>query len=191
MTDEPVAELNARTPLNALSSRVIGSVTLNELTFDAITSIAPFKDQEKPVSEALKQQIGAGFPKPNRATGKAGARVVWSGLGQAFVLGPPPRPIQGAAMTDQSDAWACAEIKGPGAPDVLARLTPLDLRQAVFKTGHAARTEIAHMSGLILRIGADRYVVMVMRSMAQTLLHEVERAMQMVAARDDLGAPGL
>ncbi len=180
-----MVDLIARTPLNAMAPRTIGNVTLSELTFDAITSLAPFKGQQKSVSDALKGQIDAALPKPNRATGKAAARVVWFGLDQALVLGPPLAAIPGAAMTDQSDAWTCVQLDGKGARDVLARLTPLDLRAAIFKTGHAARTEIAHMSGLILRTGATRYQLMVFRSMAQTLSHEVESAMQMVAARQD------
>jgi len=181
-----VVDLIVKTPCNGMTPRHIGRLTLSEVLPEAITSLAPFQGQEKPVSDALKKQIGAAFPKPNRATGKPGARVLWSGLGQALVLGPALKPIKGAAMTDQSDAYACVELKGQGARAALARISPLDLRESVFKTGHAARTEIAHMSGLILRSGAERYQLMVYRSMAQTLLHDLDSAMQMVAARDAL-----
>ena len=89
-------------------------------------------------------------------------------------------------MTDQTDAWTCAALEGPGARDVLARLTPLDLRPSGFRIGAAARTELAHMSAVLMRIGAERYGVMVFRSMARTLRHDIEAAMQVVAARDRL-----
>ncbi|UYV38647.1 sarcosine oxidase subunit gamma [Rhodobacteraceae bacterium D3-12] len=180
-----MGELTAKTPLDGMEPRTIGGVTLAEVTHQAITSLAPFAGQEGGVSDALKSQIGAAFPKPGRTTGKAGNRVVWSGMGQALVLGPSLAAISGAAMTDQSDAWTCVALSGEGVRDVLARLTPLDVRDGAFKTGHAARTEIAHMSGLILRVGASRFEVMVFRSMAKTLLHDVERAMGFVAARTD------
>lgn len=182
---DALLDLTAKTPLEGLKPRRIGGVELAELRFDAITSLAPCKGQEAAVSDALKSQIGAAFPKPGRSTGKAGRRVTWSGMGQAFVLGPRLAPIPGAAMTDQSDAWAAVALEGEPVPDVLARLTPLDLRPAVFKTGHAARSEVAHMPALLMRTGKTRYEVMVFRSMAKTLLHELERAMQIVAARND------
>ncbi|WP_137703102.1 sarcosine oxidase subunit gamma [Marimonas lutisalis] len=181
-----MTDLLAKSPCDGLLPLTIGSVTVTEIAFDAITSLAPFKGQESAVSDALKVQMGAAFPKPNRTTGKAHARAVWSGVGQALVLGPPLAPIPGAAMTDQTDAWTCVALEGDGARDVLARLTPLDLRPSVFKQGHAARTEIAHMGGVLMRTGENRYGLMVFRSMAATLVHDLEIAMQSVAARGRL-----
>lgn len=177
-------KLAAKTPLDGLAPKTLGQITMREVSFDAITSVAPFQGQERAVSDALKTQIGAALPKPGRATGKPGARVVWSGIGQALVLGPNIAAIPGAALSDQSDAWACVAIEGDGVRDVLARLTPLDLRDGAFKTGHAARTEFDHMPACIMRTGKDAYCVMVFRSMAETLWHGVEAAMQVVAARN-------
>ena len=178
-----MVDLIARTPLGGIAPRSIGAVTLSEISHEAITSLAPFRGQEAAVSAALKKRFGAAFPKPGRYTGKAGARALWSGMGQALILGAALEPIPGAAITDQSDAWTCVALDGQGARDVLARLTPLDLRAGVFRTGQAARTEIAHMSGIVLRTGAERYEMMVFRSMAQTLWHDLETAMRMVAGR--------
>lgn len=179
-------ELLAKSPCDGLLPRSIGGVTLTEITFDAITSVAPFAGQASAVSDALKAQMGAAFPQPNRTTGKANARAVWSGMGQALVLGVPLKPISGAAMTDQTDAWACVALEGEGARDVLARVTPLDLRPSVFKLGHAARTELAHMSAVLMRTGANRYGIMAFRSMAKTLVHDLTEAMTSVAARAQL-----
>ena len=181
-----MTELLARTPCEGLLPVTIGKAMLSETDPGAITSIAPFKGQADAVSDALKARIGAGFPKPGRSTGKQGARVVWSGLDQAFVLGPMLAAIPGAAMTDQSDAWACVTLEGAAARDVLARVTSLDIRPSVFKQGHAARTELAHMSVILIRTGAERYEIMAFRSMAKTLVHDLPEAMRAVAARAGL-----
>ena len=176
-----MARLIAKSAGEALPVR-IGGMTLSEEHPEKITCIAPFKGQEKSVSEALKSAIGAAFPAPNRSTGKAGARLVWSGLGQAMLLGPSV-DIKGAALTDQSDGWSCLSLQGEGARDVLARLTPLDLRDGVFKRGHAARSLLGHMNAIFLRSGAERYDMLVFRSMTQTAIHELTEAMTSVSAQ--------
>lgn len=161
----------------------IGKVSLVELRFDAITSVAPFKGQDRAVSDALVAQIGAAFPQPNRTTGEALKRVVWTGRGQAMVLGTALAPIPGASMTDQTDAWACVALEGDGARDVLTRLVPIDLRPARFEVGHTARTLVGHMSAILSRSGDERFDIMVFRSMAGTLVHDLKEAMETIAAR--------
>lgn len=89
-----------------------------------------------------------------------------------------------AALSDQSDAWACVELTGPDVEDVLARLVPVDMRSASFKRGQSVRTLIQHMNGSITRIGADRFLVLVFRSMAATLVHDLKEAMESVAAQN-------
>lgn len=160
----------------------VGTLSLTEPDFGAITMVAPFKAKGKAVSDAMKKATGVGFPAPGRSGGKAGARVVWVGMGQALVLGAPVS-IPDAAITDQTDAWCVLALEGVGAADVLARLTPLDLRDAVFKRGHAARSLLGHMNCLFLRTGATRYELMVFRSMAHTAVHEIRRAMESVTAQ--------
>lgn len=178
-----MVELIAKSPCEGLLPKEIGSVTLSEDVFDAITSVAPFRGQAKAVSDALKSQIGAALPGANRTTGKAQSRAVWSGRGQALILGPALKPIKGAAMTDQTDAWACVTVEGTDARAVLARLVPIDLRDASFKRGHAARTQVMHMNIVLMRTGAERFGIMAFRSMAGTLVHDLETAMEAVAAR--------
>lgn len=179
-----MARLIAKTACSGLLPIETGTVGMSEMLPEAITLVAPFDGQEKAVSEALKSTIGAAFPAPGRATGKAGARIVWSGLGQALVLGPPA-DVPGAAISDQSDAWACIVLEGANVPAVLARLCPLDLRESSFKRGHAARTLLGHMTCLILRSGVARYELLVFRSMARTAIHELARAMTSVAAQHE------
>ncbi len=177
-----MANLTAKTPFDALLPIEAGDVRLSEVTPDRITWIAPQKGQMAKVSRALDKQLGADFPSPNtHANG-----LVWFGPDQALVLGTALKPIAGAAMVDQTSAWACCALEGAGATDVLARLVPIDLRDTAFGAGAAARTLLGHMNCVLLRTGPTRYEVMVFRSMAATLVHEVERAMTMVAARAEM-----
>ena len=96
------------------------------------------------------------------------------------MLGVAPQS-KGAAVTDQSDAWCCVELAGAGVDDALSRVTPIDTR--AMKRGHTARTLVQHVSVVLTRTGKDRFEVMALRSMATTLVHDLERAMSGVAAR--------
>jgi heterotetrameric sarcosine oxidase gamma subunit len=176
-----VASLVAKTPCAGLLPVTHGTTTLSELTPEAITSIAPFDGEEAAVSAALEATAGAGFPAPNRWTGTT-TRIVWTGPGQAMALGPRVAP-PGAALTDQSDAWAVMRLEGQGAEAVLARLIPIDVRRAQMPQGHAARTLLHHMTCTLMRVGDDAFDILVFRSMAATAVHHIETAMRSVAAQ--------
>ena len=182
MGDGCVAKLLAKSAGYGLLPLQIGELTLVELPVDTITSVAPYAGKEASVSKALKAKIGAGLPAQGRAVGKASARVVWSGLDQVLVLGPKVN-VPDAAVSDQSDGWLHVALEGDDARDVLARLCPLDLRDSVFKRGHAAGSLLGHMNCLYLRTGADRYEMLVFRSMAHTAVSELKRAMESVTAQ--------
>ena len=176
-----MARLVARTPCEGLLPVTAGSVTLSEVVPEAITSVAPLADQRTAVSVVLEAAIGAAFPEPGRWTGTE-TRIVWTGPDQAMVMGPRIAP-EGAAVTDQSDAWAVVRIDGEGAEAVLARLIPIDVRRAHFPRGHAARTMLHHMTCTLLRVGDDVFEIMVFRSMAATAVHHLETAMRSIAAQ--------
>ena len=177
-----MAKLIAKSPCAWLLPKTIGAVDLTEVEPSHITLIAPLKGQTKAVSEALKSALGLACPAPNRTSG-TGARAVWCAMGQALLIGAPCPVLTGAACVDQTDSWAIVRIDGVDAAAVLARLTPIDLRPSQFKRGHTARTLIGHMTGSITRLGANSFEVMVMRSMADTLVHELEQAAKNIAAR--------
>lgn len=180
-----MVDLKPKTPLDNMVPLTIGSVTFAELDAGGLTSVSPYAGQENALSDALKTAHGMALPAPNRTTGKDGARALWFGREQALLFGvSPDRTLaKFAALTDQTDAWAVTTLKGVQAVDVLARLTPLDLREATFKRGHTARSDLMHMNASITRTGADTFMIMVFRSMAQTLLHDIQTAMEGVAAR--------
>ena len=178
-------DLIAKTPCEGLLPLTIGSVTLSETDPGALTSLAAYAGQDKAVSRALKSAHGMAVPGPNRATGKEGARALWFGNRMILLQGPAPNSklTKHAALTDQSDAWAVVRLEGEGAADVLARLTPIDLRDSAFKRGHTARTELQHMMASITRLGPKSYQIMVFRAFGETLVHDLKTAMQSVASR--------
>ncbi|MEJ6393947.1 sarcosine oxidase subunit gamma [Gymnodinialimonas sp. 2305UL16-5] len=178
-----MASLTALSPFDGLLPLVEGSIAITEITCEAITWLAPLQGQDVSVSDALSAQISTALPTPNRATGTAAHRAVWAGPSQFLVLGPALTPIPGAAMVDQTSAWAVCTVDGVQAAEILARLVPIDLRDSRFAIGHAARTLLGHMTCLLIRTDTARYDVLVFRSMAGTAAHELERALRMVTAR--------
>ena len=161
-----------------------GSCTLSELTPEAITSIAPMRGHTSAVSEALKRLHGVAFPRPNRATGKDGARCIWFGPGRAVLVGPKIATLKYAAITDQSDGWAVLRLHGRDAAAVLARLVPVDLRARAFKRGHCARTLLDHMPVSITRTGARSFDIMVFRSMTNSAVAVLTVSMKSLAAQN-------
>ena len=179
-----MVELIAKTPLADALPQTIGAVTLSAYIPERITSVAPYKGQSKAVSDMLNAHLLMRFPNPNRVLQSEAGRLIWAGNGMALLFdGQVPDMSKIAALTDQSDAWCIIRVEGKPVRDVLARLVPIDMALPVFKVGHTARTMVGHMTGSVTRIGRDAFEVMVMRSMAATLLHDLTRAAKGVAAR--------
>lgn len=178
-----MVELVAKDPTMSRLPLTYGSTALRAVQPRRITSVAPFKGATQAVSDALMSDIGVRLPEPGKLSKGADAEIAWTALGQFFVLQPqgaPQLPSLAAAVTDQSDGWVSVQLDGQGAEDVMARLCPLDLRAV--SDGDAVRSLIGHMNAVILR-RADGFELMVFRSMAQTLLHELDRVMRSVAAQ--------
>lgn len=163
-----MADLIALTPCAGMLPLTIGTVTLSEVVPARLTLIAPFRGRTV-----------AGFPAPNRTT----ETMIWIGQGQALVLGDVPQVSEDAAVTDQTDAYAIVHVAGADAVAVLARLVPIDLREQVFLMGQTARTLVGHMMASVTRRDPDGFEVMVMRSMAATLVHDLSQAATGVALR--------
>jgi heterotetrameric sarcosine oxidase gamma subunit len=177
-----VPELIAKSALEGRGPLTLGGVTLAEAQVGPITSIAVFPGGMKAVAKGLKP-LGLTFPTPNTWIAKGQARIVWTGRDQAFLIGVEPPRLYGAALTDQSDGWAVLTVSGTMAVDALMRLVPLDLRLSAFPAGRAVRAPVNHMNAALIRSGDYAFDLMVFRSMARTAWHEVEAAMQALAAR--------
>ncbi|MGR3662489.1 MAG: sarcosine oxidase subunit gamma [Paracoccaceae bacterium] len=104
------------------------------------------------------------------------------GPGQAFLIGPEAQKLKGAALSDQTDGWSRMQVKGENSVAVLARLVPVDLRDATFKRSHTARTKLFHVGLSITRTGENQFELLVFRSMAKTVVDELSVAMKSVAA---------
>lgn len=179
-----MGELKVMSACEGLLPLNIGAATLEEIAPGHLTSVSAFGDASA-LSAALEKAHGMILPKPNRSTGKEGARCVWFARNEALLMGPAPDKslTKHGAVVDVSDGWASVVLSGPTAVDVLARLVPVDLRDGAFKRGHTVRTQVQHMSASITRLGSDRFQILVFRSMAVTLVHDLKQAMAAVAAR--------
>lgn len=179
-----MASLIERAPCEGLLPLEIPECQLTGVALGQVTSIAPFNGKDRAVAVALKP-LGLSLPKPGKSSAKGGATCLWTGQGQAFLIGAaPPETLQGlAALTDQSDGWAAMRLDGLQGEAVLARLVPLDLRMAAFARGAVLRSQLGHMPMILRRTGAQGFQIMVFRSMAATAVHELHQAMRSVAAR--------
>jgi sarcosine oxidase subunit gamma len=180
-----VVELMEKSAFGGLLPVEAGECRIIAAPSEAMHLVSPYKGQGKPLSAALKSAHGMAFPAAGRATGKEGARLVWFGLDQAMLIGPAPdaRLSEFAAVVEQSDGWAVLRLEGGQAEDVLARLVPVDMRAGHFKRGQTVRTHLQHLHVSITRVGAEVFQIMVMRSMAKTLVDDLQGAMRLVAAR--------
>ena len=172
-----MAKLIAKPATDGLLPIEIGEARLEDAQPEAITWVAPFNRKKGAVSRAM-----GGFPGPGEVVDVKAGRALSVGPGQAMVLGAP-LACEGAAIVDQSDAWTVVVLDGAAARDILARLTPLDMRDSALPEGRTARTLIGHMTASLTRVDSFRYEIMVFRSMTHTMIHEIERAMKHVAAR--------
>lgn len=180
---DTLSGLSAITPCAGLLPLSIGALTATEVDPGHLTALAPFKG--KALGDALQAAHGLTLPGPGQTGGTDAARVIWFGRAHLLLMGPAPDPALAdhAALTDISDGWAVVRLDGAGAADVLARLTPLDLRLRAFAPGQTARTELQHMQASITRLAEGAFLIMVFRSMARTLVHDLKSAMEGVAAR--------
>lgn len=178
-------ELIAKSALEGQGPLTLGGVTLAEVAVGPVTSVAVLPGAAKAVAKGLKP-LGLAMPALNSFVASGAARLVWTGRDQAFLIGVAAPAIEGAALTDQSDGWATLTVSGIGAVDALMRLVPLDLRLAAFPVGRAARAPVNHMNAVLLRTGDHAFDLMVFRSMARSAWHEIEAAIQALAARGAL-----
>lgn len=161
----------------------LGACRMEAVELGPITSVALYPGQEKAAAKALKA-LGLAFPAPNGLSRKDGAMLVWTGRDQAFLIGAEAPDLgSAAALADQSGGWSALRVSGAAAADVLMRHVPVDLRAAAFPVARAVRAPLGHMSAILIREAEDSFLVLTFRSMARTAWHEIEVAMQSVAAR--------
>lgn len=180
-----MVRLVATDPFDGALPVTVGRV---ELTSGAVTGavlIVPHRGAEAEVGAILQKSRALPFPGPGETARAGAARILWAGPGRALLIGAdlPKGVTEHAAVTDQGDGIAALVIAGPGVEVVLARLVSIDLRSGTFPVGRTARTLVGHMTASVTRTGEDAFEIMVMRSMAGTLHHDLTEAARLVAAR--------
>lgn len=180
-----MVDLKALSPCAGLLPVEVAGCRLEETDLGRLTSIAPYAGQQARVADVLNNLYGLTYPAPNRSGAHQGTRLIWFGRDMALLAGADPDPTlhDSAALTDQSDAWACVTLSGARGCDVLARLVPVDLRPERFAEGHSIRTLLGHMHVSITRIDSETLLMLVFRSMAHTMVEELQEAMEAVALR--------
>ncbi|MCO4846699.1 MAG: sarcosine oxidase subunit gamma [Yoonia sp.] len=172
-----MVDLNAKSACAGLLPVTIGGVALTEVEVGRMWSVSPFAGAGKACETAL-EKVGVAWPK----VGERNTHAAWFGLDQVMVFADTV-PDLPAAVTDQSDAWAVVLVSGD-AQAVLARLVPVDLR---VPDSTVLRTLVGHMTAHVTCLAQDQFEVMVMRSMTETLVHDLTTAAEALAAR---GASG-
>ncbi len=171
----------------------VGGTDLIELTELAIVSIAIPLDGEQAFKAALSKAYGIDAPAPGRSILSADGqtRFVWTARDQLFALFEDASPMAAADLgeklgnvvyvTLQSDNWVALRLSGPDARGALERICPIDLDPQAFPEGAAARTAMEHMGAIILRDGADSFVLLSASSSAQSFLHAVKTSIENVS----------
>lgn len=129
------------------------------------------------VKKACTSVTGAKFPKARGIETKGGSAIAWMSPDEVLVMVPygdkdatvaAMRKALGAThslVVDVSDARAVFHVAGQGARDVLAKLTPADLRG--FEEGEMRRTRLAQVPAAFHLIDAQTFEVVCFRSVAQ------------------------
>ncbi len=171
-------ELSASQPFGGLHLPVShGATRLSAMVPARMTMITPLPGK----TEALAKMLGE-FPAPGEVL-EADLRLVWAGREQALAFGEglPDGLEDCASLNDQSDGWAGVMLEGEDAQAVLARLVAMELRE--LPAPSSARTLLGHLPLLLVKESETEFQLWTYRSMAGSLINELDHAMRGVAAR--------
>jgi heterotetrameric sarcosine oxidase gamma subunit len=138
---------------------------------------------ESTLQDALTSEIGLRLPAPGEVSVRGDYALLWLTPAE-WLLEAPPKEINSiqialarrvasslTVMTDMSDAFACCEVTGDRAAEVLMSGCSLDLRTDAFPLGRVARTALANIPVIIRRAGKlQRLRCLIDRSFAHHLL---------------------
>ena len=166
----------------------IGTVYAEEVE-TSLFLVAPFDKKSRQAAAVLYAEMGMQWPETHKLRRTGASYALWFDHAHIALMGiqPPAKILRYAAVTDVSDGWCVVDISGQNVRDVLARVTPLDMRVKSFKMGMTQRSMLMHMQASISCFGKSKFRLMVFRSMALTLVHDLAIAMESVAARAQKG----
>jgi sarcosine oxidase subunit gamma len=157
----------------------MADITITPAAPRGIAAIGALRDRA-PLLAALQAEFGAAMPTtpgfllagPVTISCLTPSRYLASGPPDADVPARLAELLAGlAAVTDQSDQWACFVLTGADIRETLARLVPIDLEPRLFRVGDLALTRAAHVNVRLWRTAAQTYELAVTRSYAADLRH--------------------
>lgn len=173
-------DLQPITALGGLEPRVdtFAHVTIAENDSLVLASVAARMGFEPQCHDLLKTLLGA-VPGPGKAILHDPEAGFWMGPDQ-WMIGAPKythelladdlkqRFGDAASITEQSGAWVCFDMTGPGMPDVCERLCGVPIRK--MQAGDAQRTVIHQLGCFVIRrADADHLRILGPRASAGTL----------------------
>lgn len=180
------------TPITALGGAipqvdVVASVTLTENPGLALASVMARIGHEDACAKHLADLLGADVPGPGKCQLRDPEAAFWMGPDQWMVGAPfathedlaaqlKARFNTTASVTEQTDAWACFDLRGDGMEAVMELCSNLNIRS--MQTGDAQRTSIHHLGCFVLRRDPSDWVrILGPRSSAASLHHALKTAM--------------
>ncbi|MEM9584549.1 MAG: sarcosine oxidase subunit gamma [Pseudomonadota bacterium] len=184
--------MHSLTPITSLGSTeprvdTVADLTLSENPNVALASVAARLGQEEECRKHLIALLGS-VPGPGQVQLHNPASGFWMGPDNWMVEAPIETHEDLAAqlklqfgdtasITEQTDAWACFDLRGDGIEAVLELLCNINIR--AMKMGDAQRTSIHHLGCFVTRRDpADGLRVMGPRASAGSLHHAILTAMQ-------------
>lgn len=150
----------------------------------ALVSVATPLGGVDALISALKSGWSLSLPEPKLSSVSGDIRAIRTAPDQLLLAFPHDTPdadsvvqskLGGAGYTtDQTDSWVVLEVSGPDTLAALERICPLDLNPAKFPVDASARTIMEHMGAMIIRLDAEKFLLLSASSSAKSFLHAVE-----------------
>ncbi|KEJ88156.1 sarcosine oxidase subunit gamma [Sulfitobacter donghicola] len=181
------------TPITALGGTeprvdTIKGVTLTENPGLALASVAARLGHEETCRKHLSDLLEAPAPTAGKSKLHDPEAAFWTGPDQWMVGAPfdthedlatqlKQRFGDTASITEQTDAWACFDLRGDGIEAVIELCCNINIR--AMKTEDATRTSIHHLGCFILRRDPANWVrILGPRASAGSLHHALLTAMK-------------
>ena len=196
-----LAPTSAPAPLRALSalddfSEDMNGVNVTEMTNKGIVSVAIPNVAKDAFSKAVKKSYKVDLPTIGQFTQSGTNNTHFLGLqqDQLFVLFDydGDRAVEEISakvntgeklvyLSDQSDSWVTLRVTGENCLSALERISPLDIHPSAFPVGSVARTSMEHMATIIIHESEGSYLLLSLRSFAQSFLHAVTTSIKNVS----------
>jgi len=184
-----VHDLSPITALGGTAPRIdtVGDTTLTEVPGVALASVAARTGQETACAARLQTLLQTEPPGPGKSVAATPYAALWTGPDQWMVsaafdthedIAALVKTHMGdtASVTEQTDAWACFVLHGPGTNAVLELLCNIKL--ATVAAQDATRTSIHHLGCFVICAApASQVRILGPRASAGSLHHAITTAM--------------